>query len=628
MGIYISRIGAISKDGVVNKVKLYKGFNIITGDSQTGKTALMEIVDYCLLNSENNIPRGIVNENCEIFFIILIKGENKIIIGREKFGLSKEKNGRSKAFLKYEKIDFNEDNVDKIYFYKNERNFKPIKELKVDFLEIFNFNVLERTTFDNKVQRPTHRNIMSFIFQTQGIIANKENLFYRANDSKKRKILIDELPILLGLVNQEYNLKRLEKVELEKDIKRLEEKINFSIEEKKELEGIIESEEENIKELKTDYKIIVLDDKIRENIIKQKRILETKLTNLGNKLLEIQFRLEDIGDINKEKIKLKEKIESRLKNDFEFVSNCPFCNSELNELNEEIKVLQKIKSDYTNFISKDSTLNAALLKSKISLEKQERDLKKQIENYQSEYLKLSEILNEEENNSEKIKEHLEYKKLRLDVIKKRIENLNIEKIENDLENLKNKLFDLNTELKEIDVADKLKRINVEIAQEMERIIVNLDFEKYLGYPQININLEKLEYYQMNNKEKIYLSSMGSGSNWLAVHIALFLAINFICSKYSADMAIPNILFLDQPSQVYFPKKNINNANKESLDYKNVENIFVQILNYIEYTEERTGEKPQVILIDHADNLDLGDKYKFEDYVRARWNDGNGFVKNY
>lgn len=271
MGIYISRIGAISKDNIVNKVNLYKGFNIITGDSQTGKTALMEIVDYCLLNSENNIPKGIVNEKCELFFIVLIKDKNKIIVGREKFGVSKEKNGKSKAFLKYEKIDFNEDTITKDYFYENERNFKPIKELKVDFLEIFNFNVLERTTFDNKIQRPTHRNIMSFIFQTQGIIANKENLFYRANDSRRRKLLVDELPILLGFVDQEYNLKRLEKIELEKEIKRLEEKISYSIEEKEELKKRIELEKIEIDELKTNYRIVILDDRIRENIIKQKK---------------------------------------------------------------------------------------------------------------------------------------------------------------------------------------------------------------------------------------------------------------------------------------------------------------------------------------------------------------------
>ncbi|MGL5902666.1 MAG: DUF3732 domain-containing protein, partial [Cetobacterium sp.] len=213
-----------------------------------------------------------------------------------------------------------------------------------------------------------------------------------------------------------------------------------------------------------------------------------------------------------------------------------------------------------------------------------------------------------------------------EIIENRVENLKIEKLTNDLENLKSKLSHLNFELKEVNVADKMKRINVEIAQEMERIIAKLDFEKYLGYPQININLEKLEYYQMNNKEKIYLSSMGSGSNWLAVHIALFLAINFICSKYSSNIAIPNILFFDQPSQVYFPKKHINDVNRESLDYKNVENIFIQILDYIKYTKERTNEEPQIILIDHADNLDLGDKYEFEDYVRARWNDGKGFIK--
>lgn len=627
MGIYISRIGAISKDGTVNKVNLTQGLNLIIGDSQTGKSALIEIVDYCLLNSKYNIPVGIISQKCEIFFIVLIKNNKKIIIGRENNKISNERNGKSKAFLKYEKYEFDEDNIDINYFYKNERNFKPIKEVKVDFLEIFNFNVLEKTTFDNETKRPTHRNIVSFIFQTQGIIASKENLFYRENDIKKRKSIIEELPILLGLVDQEYNLKRLKKADLEKEIKKMEKEISYSLEEEKELKSQIQLKEDEIKSFTTEYKTIILDENIRVNIIKQKKELEEKLTDKGNKLLDVQFRLGELGDINIKKIELKEKVDNRIKNDFNFVSNCPFCNSELKELNKEIENLQKIKKDYINFISKDSILNATLLKRKMSLEKEKKELEKEIAIVKKEDLQLSKILNEEENSSEKIREHIESKKIYLNAIKKRMEDININKLKESLKNLKNELSEVDSDLTKVNVLDKLKRINVEIAQEMERIISKLDFEETLGHDQININLEKLEYYHMKNNEKIYLKSMGSASNWLAVHIALFLAINYICSKYSNEITIPNILFLDQPSQTYFPAKtDLNNIDKNSVDYKSVENIFIQILDYIEYTEYRTKEKPQIILIDHADNLNLGEKYKFEDYVRARWNKGNGFIK--
>lgn len=620
--MYISRICAIDYNGRINKIKLTQGLNIITGDSQTGKTALMEIVDYCLLNSANNIPKGKVDETIKIYFIILIKKDKKIVIAREKFDSSKERNGKSKAFLKYENINFQEKLITTEYFDINKEKFKPIQELKIDFLNLFNINVLERISDDNKVQRPTHRNIMSFIFQTQGTIANKENLFYRMNDPRKRKNLIEELPILLGFVNQEYNIKRLDKLEIEKNIKKIDEKIKYSAEECENLEKNIEEEWLKLKEFESLQKILICDEKIRSNILNQKRDLEKKLCDKGNELLELELRLEDMKDISEEKLKLINKIENRLRNEFKEVSNCPFCNSKLDELNEEIKKLQKIKNEYTEVVSIDSVLNITLIKSKTELERQKKEMKKEIKILNEKYYNLFNILNEEENKNEKIKEDIEYKKIRINALEKRKKDLCMSNLKDELDNLKIELHNLNTVLKEVDISDKMKRINVEIAQEMERIISYLDFENYSEYPMININLEKLEYYQMSDKEKIYLSAMGSGSNWVAVHLALFLSLNYIFSKYSSIISIPNILFLDQPSQAYFPKKEMFVENA----YKKVENIFIQILNHIKYTKEKTGVEPQIILIDHADNLNLGDEYNFEDYVRARWVNGEGFIK--
>lgn len=37
--------------------------NIITGGSHTGKTAILDIVDYCLFASEHSISESIINEN-------------------------------------------------------------------------------------------------------------------------------------------------------------------------------------------------------------------------------------------------------------------------------------------------------------------------------------------------------------------------------------------------------------------------------------------------------------------------------------------------------------------------------------------------------------------------------------
>lgn len=88
----IEIIGAIDQFSKPHSVKLNKGLNIITGRSSTGKSALIEIFDYCFGCSEFNIPEGVITKNCIIYFILLDLGETKLLLGR--------KNKSSSAFIK------------------------------------------------------------------------------------------------------------------------------------------------------------------------------------------------------------------------------------------------------------------------------------------------------------------------------------------------------------------------------------------------------------------------------------------------------------------------------------------------------------------------------------------------
>ena len=56
--------------------------NIITGASKTGKTALIEIIDYCLGASECGIPEGIIRETVEWVGIRLKVTEGQVFVAR------------------------------------------------------------------------------------------------------------------------------------------------------------------------------------------------------------------------------------------------------------------------------------------------------------------------------------------------------------------------------------------------------------------------------------------------------------------------------------------------------------------------------------------------------------------
>ena len=118
----------------------------------------------------------------------------------------------------------------------------------------------------------------------------------------------------------------------------------------------------------------------------------------------------------------------------------------------------------------------------------------------------------------------------------------------------------------------------------------------------------------------------------------FLAILKYFASLGDKALVPSLLFLDQPSQVYFPAtvdvsedgfdakglKKLENKSADE-DLKAVTNLFIQIINVINTIKEEYGFMPQIIISDHADHLDLGE-YSFNDYVVSRWRGKDqGFV---
>ncbi len=68
----------------IEKIDFATGkLNIIYGASQTGKSAIIPIIDYCLCSTENKIPVGVIRNKCSWFGIKLKIDDSEIIIARE-----------------------------------------------------------------------------------------------------------------------------------------------------------------------------------------------------------------------------------------------------------------------------------------------------------------------------------------------------------------------------------------------------------------------------------------------------------------------------------------------------------------------------------------------------------------
>lgn len=633
-----------------NEVPFNNGLNIISGVSQTGKSAIIEIIDYCLASTTSSIPKGVIIDNSILYSIILDIGQNYIILARRPYYFNvKDQIGKSKMFFKVEpKKHFDCEKVNYKYFEKNIYLFRPLDDVKKELEKFLNISVYKQAIYEDnevKTERVSIRNIVSFLFQHQNLVANKFALFYRFDDSMKRKKTIMQFPIFLGLVDQRYyellqlkedKQKELRKLEKEK---RLDEEFNEKIKARikddiKEYYRLIGKE---IEDSETDCILLnnksidrlLIEDINIENLIKYYNEQEEELNEVNSKLYILENEKQNInitlnsGSATEEIIKNVNFNEDYI--DKNNILRCPFCDSEVTSLNEKMKKIEQCKR-----VLNDSLSSISFIKNEY-LEEAKFKINKEIDKYRERQRILRNNIKELKERNKKIQENIDFKDL---IIKKRIrieDDLNrigLSQLNKDEEivNIKSIIEEIEGKLDGYDLDKELNKIEYIINSFMNKMAEKLDFEGL--YMPIDLKFDSRNFdlyqYQRKDKEKIFLSSMGSGSNWLTCHLSLFVALHYCFAKLGEKCSIPQILILDQPSQIYFP--NVNNKDDKDIDIISVENIYSALEWAIEYIEEKTGEKIQVIVLDHVSGLEFEDK-KFDDFIVKRWNEkGNGLIE--
>lgn len=641
----IRTIIAFTQNHKKNEVPLENGLNIITGLSQTGKSALLEIVDYCLASSRCNIPVGTIINSSILYCIILEIKNRYIILARRPYNYhDKKERGRTKMFIKVESSkNFFIETLDYNYFIKHKDEFQSIDAVKLDIERYLNFSVSKKIIRkqDNEIEKekPSMRNMTSFLFQHQNLIANKFALFYRFDDFNKRNKTITELPILLGLVDQEYYNNHLETERITKLVKKLEKEIVAEKLTIKELKETIKDElkeyyclinrelsfEEfnnhinNCEELPT-----LKDEDTSEKSYDYIKQLDLELDSLSTSFDKVSLQIYNIeksliqGDkAEKNFTDVKTKLPA---DDIQIKINiCPFCSNKLSNLNSKLSRIKKAEKIINENLSFISTERDIYFKEELEVLKNKRkDIKNQI-NYIAKQKRNIKESNKKIGNRLDFIKILAAKKAKIEYALNKASGKDLTELTGELESLYEDLEYYKAELAKYNINKKLSDFESDIQSFMNKVIKQLDFE----YKPVNVKFETKTFnlYQEEKKNKIFISNMGSGSNWLSCHLGLFLSFQNYIARKEDECSIPTFLFLDQPSQVYFPDKKGDN-----IDYNRVENIYNTINWAINEIKKNTGHTIQIIVTDHADGLKLV-KNNFEDNVVKRWKTtGDGFIE--
>lgn len=632
MNAIIERILIFGENNEKREVKLTPGLNIVTGDSKTGKSALLEIVDYCLFASRSTIPKGVIENFSELYSIVLKASEKYIVIARP----SAKTGNSSKAYLKVETTEQFLENISSAYFSNIEP--KPLKIAQAEVEKHLGLSSLNTSIEDDgKDDKTSLRSAVSFLFQHQNLIANKHSIFYRFEDFYKRKKTIADFPILIGWTTSEYFLyfRELEKKQKElKDYDKLVKSLKLKDDEiQVRLKSIIENyfsviglELEahiTLTELKkiaknlpnvseVSYADENLKGKIQEKNI-DREMLKSKLGEV-EELLTLLEANSTLSQGHADQLRFLEMTSQLESNGGSLV--CPVCRSTNTTISDEINAIYHSREELKTELAKISTYKEDNSQQIEDLRKQKYSLKRQITKISSEIDAL-----------EQQDKELQGKKPLRDLAfqAKGMAEANIKNLlskdgpamqSTDIEDLKNQVEWLKGKIAGFDLDSKIKDAEVFLSEKMTQICSKLDFEEELKPGVLRFSLKDFSfYYHFKNEDKILLSEMGSGANWLACHLSLFIALLYLNCK-TEKSAIPSFLIIDQPSQVYFPAKfgEVDEGSDMTADENilQVQNIFKVIIHALKTIDEDCGFMPQIIVMEHAD------EEEFKPYVRARW----------
>ena len=642
MKSYIQQIILFREDGDKKVVALTPGVNIITGESKTGKSALVEIIDYCLCSTRCTIPKGKITEFSHLYVLVMQIKDHIVIIARQNW------NNGGKMSLSREKDDFDANKLEMNYF--DGKNFRSCKEVQYEIeceLGLLVSNM--ETEGDQSGKKASLRNMTSYMFQHQNLMASKFALFYRFSDYYKRKDVIDQFPVFAGMIGQEYYSTLIELNNLKAQLKR-KEKLQRANQKstayiKKDLKPLLSNYyaligmqlDENItvqKMLKLAENLPEFDDSQffgEREIVSRYNSLNSKLESLRDEERDIRLRIERIRAASETGEgfsamlgKLKQQADAAPIETSSYV--CPLCGHDCGEitqadielveatdwLDQELKITEKYTMDFSEDARK---LSEALRK----IEEDIKNVLRQINVLEKKFMTSKELVSR--------REKANYAKACIMLYTEMSHTGIFETVDEDIVKLRNDIVRLEERLSGYDLPTQLSKAQSFLSENMNRLSYTLDFEK--EYRPINLNFGLVDqtfdlYQHQNGKDKIYLYEMGSGANWVSCHIALFLSfLRLFASNKKSPM--PLFLFFDQPSQVYFPRGDEKTSDLPPADIMAVGSMYKTIFNEVLKIEEDTGTLPQVLIVDHVDGRALEIKDEFLQYTRYNWTDGKALI---
>lgn len=606
--------------------------NIIVGDSKTGKSALIDIVDYCLGSGSCHIASGVIRENVYWFAVEVDFGQDTYLLARQNPDI-KQVSSVSEMYLAKVQDEFLP-SFDDIYPNTNVEAVRLFLAAKIGLHE--NVQIPD----DGGTRDPLPVSFLhcrQYCYQPQSLIAINERLFYHTMDNFQFQALKDAFPYLVGAVRDdvlviEQQIKALSKEQrsLKRSKREREEIANeqsnlvYSLLEEAKTFGLISFStietindpiglmQEVLKWKPSDVKVLSQTNVETEiqKLVSQRNLLNERLGEIQEKL-SVASRYQNEGVLYQHELKLQHQ---RLKSiellPNEEICTCPLCNQQISEHTPKVQEILSSFHKISSALEETQQQTERTQKYVAELINEEAAIKEQISQTEASihalYKQNAQARRQRDLNVQRGKVigriSLFLEKLQVS----EHDNLDeeIERLEKEIGKLKAKI---SKSTKEELLAAKTAVINSYMNQDWKRSL-DLEDEDAIVY----FDSKRMQIYSISREEEKYvpLDQMGSGANWLGMHLLIHFALHKFFVKN--DRPIPHFLMLDQPSQIYFPS--------DGGECKDVDAVKRTLKFIFDRTNEMNGDF-QVILTEHANFQEP----EFQQYVTESWYNGEKLI---
>ncbi|MEA4821520.1 MAG: DUF3732 domain-containing protein [Erysipelotrichales bacterium] len=637
--IKIKKVLLWSNDNELREVEFNaNGITVLIGNSKSGKSNIISIIDYCLGSSDCQISAGPIRKSCSWFGIVLEIDRIDYIIAR-----MSPKNLNNSHEMYKERLS----NGEIPTIVKANTNRTEIKEFFNSYYKYTDLPIIE-----NELDYiPNYRDTIGINFYTQEQLLNRDYYFYKQNIPMHNKNIKAIFPYILGLETFDNIVQQKFIENLRKELR----KLNKEYQNNKSIKSRWEADCDvkllrciilnlaNAKDIPNQFK-----DKIEflKRIIDNKKVylelIESNRKELNSRIIQLLQKRNElykkIMDCN-QKIRSIEKQEKGIHsyNEYLFSNNDQRKISEwmLQEYNENYKnghdkYLESIFYDIYDLILKEEESIDFCNDFNVVLDKELENIKMDLNQNKYDLSLVEKSIKEINQNEISLQSTIDFSNEVFSFIgelKSYLEVYNIVFEESNIENEIKKLEDrIELENKKIDkklYKEKFDNIVNYMNASLEHLLESLNVEYKAD--QVKFDLNDISFSFSLTKSGVNLTKIGSGANTVEYHIAMGLLIHsYIQNKVQEKCTFDFIVF-DQPSEAYFPTEE---ENQEKILFKKKPNDILQlkkIYKTIAYYQKNYCKNMQIIILEHAGSecwLDSQGNYYTQNIKFIDWKKDN------